>query len=123
MCSTTCSGELYVYYDGDWLGISDATGPQGPQGDQGPQGPGGLQGEQVNRVTGAEQGEPGEHGEKGALVTLVTKVTSATLLAADPEVGDWWFDTKCPSQQYFGMVPNGLVLLHLVLLDLKVKQW
>ena len=46
MWFNTCSGELYVYYSGNWLGISDATGPQGPQGEQGPQGPGGLQGEQ-----------------------------------------------------------------------------
>ena len=45
MWFNTCSGELYVYYSGNWLGISDATGPQGPQGEQGPQGPGGLKGD------------------------------------------------------------------------------
>jgi hypothetical protein len=35
----TCNGELYVWYDGNWLGVSDATGPAGPQGKPGPHGP------------------------------------------------------------------------------------
>ena len=47
---TAAKGELYVWYDNVWLGISDATGPQGPQGDQGSMGPAG------------EKGEQGEHG-------------------------------------------------------------
>ena len=51
MWFNTCSVNL-CYYSGNWLGISDATGPQGPQGEPGPQGPGGFKANRVNRVSG-----------------------------------------------------------------------
>jgi hypothetical protein len=35
----TCKGEMYVYYNGNWLTVSSATGPEGPQGKPGPTGP------------------------------------------------------------------------------------
>ena len=70
MWFNTCNGELYVYYDGQWLGVSDATGPQGPQGERGP------------------QGAPG------------TQVWISDTPPSNREIYPLWFDTKCPVGLY-----------------------
>ena len=124
MWFNTCSGELYVYYSGNWLGISDATGPQGPQGEQGPQGPAGLKGDppglqeppaitntldpgddaEVDIAQDEEgdlqftfnipRGDTGEQGTPGNVGQIGDNPPD------EPDIGDLWFDTKCPSGLY-----------------------
>jgi hypothetical protein len=129
----TCKGELWAYYNGQWIGLSDSTGPQGPQGDQGPQGPGGLQGDppglqdpaaiaaslphtspasadvtqddkgDLQFAFGIPKGVPGEKGDQGDQGEDGPQGNQGSIgdtPPADPNVGDLWFDTKCPSGQY-----------------------
>ena len=129
----TCKGELWAYYNGQWIGLSDATGPQGPQGDQGPQGPGGLQGDppglqdpaaiaaslphnsppsadvtqddngDLQFAFGIPKGMPGDKGDQGDQGEQGPQGNQGSIgdtPPADPNVGDLWFDTKCPSGHY-----------------------
>ena len=131
----TCKGELWAYYNGQWIGLSDATGPQGPQGDQGPQGPGGLQGDPpglqdpaaiANNVPNKEDGTVGDatadvtqddegdlqftfgipvgiQGEQGIQGEDGPQGNEAHIGCnppAGPEIGDWWFNSCCPTGQY-----------------------
>lgn len=119
-----CNGQLFIYYDELWLGISDATGPKGDTGEQGPQGNTGPKGDPpglqdpaatatglnagVNPTAdvtqdeagdlqfsfGIPKGDQGERGEPGNQGQISDNPPT------NPDVGDLWFDTSCPTGLY-----------------------